>query len=479
MWISSFEWNGVFSMPSCEEKFNVFVQTLQHALDTFLPLQKLKMHSSDKPWITPKIKRWISMRQKCLARFGKNSSTFRSWRNKVSYAIKGCKKSYFDSKVASLKCTNISRWWSEIKHLSGAACSEGQWFYQLIDGQDICDIQSLCSKINEYFTSLTSSFTPLSDCDISNIVVDDIPDELYTTSYEVFKQLNSTKIRKASGPDQIPNLVLRSFAFELAPVLADIYNASLHEGYLPELLKCAIVCPIPKSNPAKSIEDDIRPVSLTSQISKIMEAITLTRILPSVLQVIDKKQFAVAGKSTSQAIAYILHLALKALDKGGCWVRLFFADFRKGFDLIDHKILLNKLSTLNFHPCLLRWLCAFLLGRKQCVRLSNYTSSYCHLKGGIPQGTKCGPLLFAVMVNDLIASWHPRVKFVDDLTILEIIPRNSPSVMQHIVNDIQKFTILNNMQLNPKKCKSMSIDFLQYNSCMCQPIVINGSEIES
>lgn len=82
------------------------------------------------------------------------------------------------------------------------------------------------------------------------------------------------------------------------------------------------------------------------------------------------------------------------------------------------------------------------------------------------------------MVNDLVATWGPRVKFVDDLSTLEIIPRNSLSVMQFIVNDIQLFASNNNMQLNPTKCKELVIDFLHYNSCELQPIVTGGAFIE-
>ena len=168
------------------------------------------------------------------------------------------------------------------------------------------------------------------------------------------------KIGKASGPDGIPNIVLKTFAFELAPVIADIYNTSLCEGYLPPLLKSAAVIPIPKKCPANDIEKDIRPISLTCQIAKVMEGFTLTRILPTILPQLDNKQFAVAGKSTEQAIVYILHLALEALDKGNCSLRLFFADFSKGFDLIDHRILMEKLSKFNIHNSLLRWIGAFL-----------------------------------------------------------------------------------------------------------------------
>ena len=80
-----------------------------------------------------------------------------------------------------------------------------------------------------------------------------------------------------------------------------------------------------------------------------MEGFTLKRILPDVLGDLDAKQFAVAGKSTEHAITYLLHLALEALDSGHCWIRLFFADFKKGFDLIDHNILLAKLALFNIH----------------------------------------------------------------------------------------------------------------------------------
>ena len=208
----------------------------------------------------------------------------------------------------------------------------------------------------------------------------------------------------------------------------------------------------------KSVENDIRPISLTNQVAKIMEGFTLTRSLPGIYEDLDCKQFAAAGMSTQHAIAYVLHLVLEALESGSCSVRLFFADFRKGFDLIDHTILLSKLHSCNLQPSLVRWIAAFLQGRSQSVRIGSDSSNIRSL--GIPQGTKLGPVLFSVMVNDLVSTWPKRAKYVDDLTILEIIPRNSPSYLNCIVDDIQCFSHRNNMRLNPAKCKGMTIDFL-------------------
>ena len=51
-------------------------------------------------------------------------------------------------------------------------------------------------------------------------------------------------------------------------------------------------------------------------------------------------------------------------------------------------------------------------------------------------------MLFAVMVNDLVQSWRAHIKFVDDLTVLEVVPRNSPSLLNVVVDDIYAFLVL-------------------------------------
>ena len=287
------------------------------------------------------------------------------------------------------------------------------------------------------------------------------------------------KDRESPGTGWNPECNSKNVSFESAPVIADIYNSSLRDAYLPPLLKRAAITPLPKQSSPGSIENGIRPISLTCEIAKVMEGLTLARILPSIISHLDNKQFAMAGKSTQQAIVYILHLALEALDKGGCTLRLFFADFRKGFDRIDHKILLDKLSKLGTHNVVLGWIAAFLYKRSQFVRIGSDASTLQYINGGIPQSTKLGPILFAVMVNELLSAWGPRSKFVDDLTALEIVPRNSPSLMNHVVADIHSFAEVNNIKLNPAKCKDMIVNFLHFNASVLQPIIIGATRVES
>ena len=58
------------------------------------------------------------------------------------------------------------------------------------------------------------------------------------------------KIKRSTGPDRVPNVIWKTFAFELAPVIRDLYNTSLAEGLVPTCLKESIAIPTPKVSPA-------------------------------------------------------------------------------------------------------------------------------------------------------------------------------------------------------------------------------------
>ena len=136
---------------------------------------------------------------------------------------------------------------------------------------------------------------------------------------------------------------------------------------------------------------------------------------------------------------------------------------------------------MHVHPVLVNWITAFLCNRTQAVRIENVISEWKTPKGGIPQGTKLqgvGVILFTIMTNNLLGSWNLRIKFVDDTTALEIIPRNSVSLLNFATNDIYAFSEDHRMKLNPTKCKEMLINFMKNRNFILNPIVIGGNSIE-
>ena len=261
-------------------------------------------------------------------------------------------------------------------------------------------------------------------------------------------------------------------------MLTDIYNSSLKQGYVPSQLKESLVRPLPKVSPPRSADSDLRPITLTAQIAKIMEGFTLNSLYSEVIDNIDFLQFAFPGKSTTHALIYILHCILEALDTGHCYDRILFTDLSKRFDLVDHNVLCSELRNLGVHNVLIIWIGLFLTNRSQSVKICSAISGHVVRRGGIPQGTKLAPLLFAVLVNNLARQWKIRAKYVDDLSVVEIIPRCSTSFLPFIARDICTYATEHGIRLNPVKCKEMFIDFLHYKPHHPPPLQLSGSEIE-
>ena len=120
-WLTTHKWNGFFSLNSCLDTIAHFNSVICEAIDRFFPLTRTRAHQGDRPWVTPKIRAWIRKRQIFLARYGKDSQSFKHWRNKVQRAIKSCKEACYNSKVKNLKETRVGKWWNEIKDLSGVS----------------------------------------------------------------------------------------------------------------------------------------------------------------------------------------------------------------------------------------------------------------------------------------------------------------------------------------------------------------------
>ena len=108
--------------------------------------------------------------------------------------------------------------------------------------------------------------------------------------YQVCKKLLCLNSFKAAGPDNIPPRILKDFAYELSDPLAEIFNLSLASATSPSQWKSANISPIPKVTPPKE-KDDLRPISLTSCISKVLEEFVVEWILEDIGHLIDPKQF--------------------------------------------------------------------------------------------------------------------------------------------------------------------------------------------
>ena len=138
-------------------------------------------------------------------------------------------------------------------------------------GENVSEDIEKATILNKYFISvlteepdILTSLPEVTDANPNHILNDF---SVYTDS--VRKKLLRLKANRASGPDQINVNIIRkcpNFALPLTP----IFNSSIQTGMLPKDWRDAHVSPIHKKG-SRTKSGNYRPVSLTSQIVKLLE----------------------------------------------------------------------------------------------------------------------------------------------------------------------------------------------------------------
>ena len=131
----------------------------------------------------------------------------------------------------------------------------------------------------------------------------DFSDKYIIDPTEIERRLLHLNLHKSSGPDGLPNWLLRDLAPLLSQPLAAIFNASLREGYLPPIWKSAEVVPVPKVHPTISIHNDLRPISLLPTIAKVFESIVGKWFLSFIEPHLDSPSWAVESQGLPRMLS--------------------------------------------------------------------------------------------------------------------------------------------------------------------------------
>ena len=83
----------------------------------------------------------------------------------------------------------------------------------------------------------------------------------------------------------------------------------------------------------------------------------------------------------------MVHKWYEATNDLGSYVRVLFLDYSKAFDVINHTILINKMTVMNLPPHLVHWMAAFLFDPEQRVKVVESRSVPAYPNGEVPQGS--------------------------------------------------------------------------------------------
>ena len=310
------------------------------------------------------------------------------------------------------------------------------------DGTPITEDLDKATILNDHFASQTRLDTK--DKQIPHIPPPSTPipslSEVQATEPEVLKILNSLNINKSSGPDKIPNKLLKMSALLLAKPLTNLFNKSLKSGKFPSAWKKACITPVFKKKGSKSDPTNYRPISLLPNLSKILEKVVFAKIYGHLIEnelLTEKQSGYRPGHSTHIQLLYLSHQLYSSLDENNNFTAIFL-DISKYFDKIWHEALLEKCKIqYNISGKLLSWLSSYLNDRSQTVRIGSSVSPPQKISAGCPQGSVLGPLLALIYLNDLSnQTENDALFYADDTSLYSSHPQDSQRHRQSLQNDL-------------------------------------------
>lgn len=479
------DWSEFFEVRSLDSKVEIFNSLVTDCLDRHAPIRQVSVKNSPAPWLTSDIKEAMTRRDRARRAWKKNRGNsslhleFRKLRNQAQKMIKDAKSRHYIDVFRS--AGDVRAIWSELRK-----------FGLIPTKRTNTSIDLPLSELNGHFVKMGGEGEGVSVAPyyLGQVEYDDSKFYFKDISVRVLdKALNHSR-SNATGVDGIAINVIKLALPSLRTQIHHLFTFSLMQGIFPENWKYSLVTPLPKIKTPTSC-GDYRPISILPSLSKALERIVTEQIM----EFLDKNglhdPFQSAyrkGFSTHTALLRLTDDIRKAADIRMVTVAVFF-DFSKAFDRVRHDVLLSLLRELNFSNSALRWLCSYLVGRKQAVRDGQENiSDWLQVENGVPQGSVLGPLLFSIYVSDL----RKRIRycnhsiFADDTVFyLHCAPAELETGIRQVNEDVASFyawALEKGLLLNADKTKVMVIGTTRHintiNLISLAPVTVHGQPLQ-
>ena len=244
--------------------------------------------------------------------------------------------------------------------------------------------------------------------------------------------------------------------------LSLLYDFSFNFGKIPDDWKDANVTPIYKNKGSRSDITNYRDISVLCNSFKPFEHIINDFLIDFCVSrgILTPSQHAyLPGRSTVTNLLSSMCDWVNTVDQGG-FVDVIYLDIKKAFNSISHAKLVTKLHGLGIRGKVLDILREILSHRRQRVKINDTVSDFSSLVSGVPQGSKLGPTLFMLFVNDLpsVVS-HSKIQlYADDAKLYYCVPKNGINgFLQRDIDAVASWMEYWQLDLAISKCFAMRI----------------------
>ena len=195
--------------------------------------------------------------------------------------------------------------------------------------------------------------------------------------------------------------------------------------------------------------------------------------------IISNKQAAyLKGDSTITQLLYLVHKIRLAWGEKSI-AHTVFLDISAAFDKVWHNGLLAKLKQIGVSGQLMKVLESYLTNRKQRVVIDGVYSNEVSIKAGVPQGSRLGPLLFIIYINDILHDLESDGLLFADDTCLTAVDKDPCLTTEKLNRDLQKISDWSNIwkvTFNASKTKDMIFSKKVLNNST--PIMFNNIVVD-
>ena len=392
-WIITKDWSDVLLATGSNDKARLYQAHVDAAMDKFFPLRTVRRKSSDLPWINKAIRKRIRRRRRVYRREGR-SELWKYLKSITDKMIKDRKRTYMDMKKIQLTATDANR--SFFRLVKAFNTPEKPQTFDVRSLRPGKTDQEVAEELADHFNRISAEFDGLS------------PDQIPTTKNRVIDPLMphevSSRLKHFRKPksmvagDVFPALITKFSDFFAIP-LTELFNTIADTQVWPTIWKTEHVTVIPKKSCPESF-DDLRNISCTLLVSKVMESFVL-EWLGQEVAVKDNQFGGVKGCSGGHMILNAWQRILAGLEDRRAAVVLTSIYYSKAFNRLSFQHCLSSFAKRGASTPLLRMLATFLTNRTMRVRVGSTWSSPRAVTGGCPQGSILGVLLFNMTTDDL------------------------------------------------------------------------------
>ena len=282
------------------------------------------------------------------------------------------------------------------------------------------------------------------------------------TFLEISKWVKQIKTFKSSGLTKISSRIWKLLFDRVPFVLTRMVDPIFNTCVFPQKWKHATVIPLQKVTNITGPED-LRPISLLPLPGKIVEHLLYTQIdhfLETHALLTDKQNGFRTKRSTVHTI-FDFNSDLLTSYNDNLDVIAIYIDFKKAFDTVNHKKLINKLKKFNFSENLIKLLQNYLDNRSQSTCVGGECSTSLNVTYGVPQGSVLGPKLFLLYLNDLVEviEYCDYYMYADDIVLFKKIRNDDHytnidiGLFKQDVQRVSEWCVANELTINIKKTK--------------------------